>query len=189
METLTPAAERVLEVAGKLFYANGIHAVGVDSIAQAAGVTKKTLYDRFGSKDALIGHYLRRRGDRWREHVRSVVERNQRTTPARRLLLVFDALGDWTDVENFRGCAFVNANAELPERDHPGWEVIRAQKTWLLDYLRTLAVEAKVRNPQRLAESLLILVEGATVTESLEVVPGAVANARRVAKSLIDAAG
>ncbi|TQJ02614.1 TetR family transcriptional regulator [Amycolatopsis cihanbeyliensis] len=183
---MTPAAERVLEVAGRLFYENGIHAVGVESIASEAGVTKKTLYDRFGSKDALVGHYLRRRDERWREHVVSYVEHGVRMAPTRRLLLVFDALEEWVATENDRGCAFVNAQAELTDSDHPGREVIRDQKLWMLDYLRTLARDARLRNPRRIATSLLVLLEGATVTASFGVVPGAVGNAKEIAKQLLE---
>ncbi|WP_106177716.1 TetR/AcrR family transcriptional regulator [Prauserella shujinwangii] len=184
--TLTPAAERVLDVAGRLFYDNGIHAVGVESIASEAGVTKKTLYDRFGSKDALIACYLRRRDERWREHVVSVVEQRGRMTPARRLLLVFDALEEWIATENTRGCAFLNAQAELPDGTHPGREIIREQKLWMLDYLRALAREAGVRNPRKVATSLLVLLEGATVTAALGVVPGAVGNAKEVARQIVE---
>ncbi|MDQ0379234.1 TetR/AcrR family transcriptional regulator [Amycolatopsis thermophila] len=189
METqkpLTPAAERILEVAGKLFYDNGIHAVGVDTIAAEAGVTKKTLYDRFGSKAELIALYLRRRDERWRERVRAFAD--PRATPERRLLRVFDALADWMRTENARGCAFVNAHAELPAADHPGRQVIAESKRWLLDYLRGLATEAGVRRPGRLAEELLILVEGATVAASLGVAPTAVATAKRLAKGLLQEA-
>ncbi|WP_020670441.1 TetR/AcrR family transcriptional regulator [Amycolatopsis nigrescens] len=183
---LTPAAERVLAVAGKLFYENGIHAVGVETIATEAGVTKKTLYDRFGSKDALIGHYLRRRDERWRAHVREAVEGRPRVAPARRPLLVFDALDEWMARENTRGCGFVNAHAELTDEAHPGRLVIAEQKRWLLDYLRELAEQAGLDNPGKLADTLLVLLEGATVTASLGVVPGAVRAAREVAKSLLD---
>ncbi|GHF29619.1 TetR family transcriptional regulator [Amycolatopsis deserti] len=189
METekpLTPAAERILAVAGKLFYDNGIHAVGVDTIAAEAGVTKKTLYDRFGSKAELVALYLSRRDERWREWVRGYAD--PRSTPQRRLLRVFDALADWMRVENTRGCAFVNAHAELPGADHPALQPIAASKEWLLDYLRQLAADAGARNPARLAEALLILIEGATVVASLDVVPTAVAAAKRVAKLLIEEA-
>lgn len=186
MKTLTPAAQRVLDVAGELFYANGIHAVGVDTIAAEAGVTKKTLYDRFGSKEALVGQYLTQRGERWRAHVREVVARSPRTSATRRPLLVFDALEEWMAKENSRGCGFVNAHAELPNGDHPGRRAIQAQKEWLLGYFRELVTG--FRNPARLAESLSILFEGATVAQSLNVVPGAVANAKRVARQLLEAA-
>lgn len=183
---MTPAAERILEVAGRLFYDNGIHAVGVEAIAGEAGVTKKTLYDRFGSKDALVGHYLRRHDERLREHVTNIVEQRGRMPVTQRLLLVFDALEEWIVTEEPRGCAFINAQAELPDATHPGREVIREQKQWMLDYLRTLAREARVRNPRKLATSLLVLLEGATVTASLGLVPGAVGNAKEVAKQLIE---
>jgi AcrR family transcriptional regulator len=178
--------ERVLDVAGRLFYEQGIHSVGVDLIAGEAGVTKKTLYARFGSKDALVEQWLKRRDRRWREHVRTIVERNPHAQPARRLLLVFDALEAWTATENRRGCGFVNAHAELPDSGHPGRRVIGEDKIWLLGCLRSLAEQAGAREPRKLAYSLLILLEGATVTASLGVVPGAVAQAKLVAKMLID---
>ncbi|SDX77236.1 DNA-binding transcriptional regulator, AcrR family [Amycolatopsis xylanica] len=183
---LTPAAEKVLDVAGRLFYENGIHAVGVQLIAQRAGVTKKTLYARFGSKDKLVEQCLARRDERWREHVAKTLDRNPRDPPIRRLLRVFDALDAWMALENHRGCGFVNAHAELPDGAHPGRHVIGANKIWMLTCLRSLAGEAGARDPRRLAYSLLILMEGATVTASLGVVPGAVAHAKTVAKVLIE---
>lgn len=64
---MTPGARRVLEAAERLFYEHGIHAVGVDTIAAEAGVTKKTLYDRFGSKEQIVVEYLAGRDERWRE--------------------------------------------------------------------------------------------------------------------------
>ncbi len=74
---LTRAGHRLLDAASALFYARGIRAVGVDLIADEAGTTKKTLYDCFGSKDALVALYLRRRAIRWQEFLRS-----RSTTPA-----------------------------------------------------------------------------------------------------------
>jgi AcrR family transcriptional regulator len=74
MTTLTPGARRILDVASELFYAHGIHAVGVDTIAAESGVTKRTLYDRFGSKDELVAAYLRARDERWRARVTAAVE-------------------------------------------------------------------------------------------------------------------
>ena len=62
---LTPGARRILDAAERLFYAQGIHAVGVEAIAAEAGMTKRTLYNRFGSKEALVEAYLRQRHERW----------------------------------------------------------------------------------------------------------------------------
>ncbi len=108
---MTPGARRILEVATRLFYRDGIHAVGVDTIAAESGVTKRTLYDRFGSKDTLVAAYLRRRHQVWWERF----ERRIDEADPPRALVVFDAyLDDSTMVS--RGCAFVNAAAELPPR-------------------------------------------------------------------------
>ncbi|GAA3366506.1 hypothetical protein GCM10017744_073820 [Streptomyces antimycoticus] len=73
---LTPAARRILDTAAELFYGQGINAVGVDLIAKRSGVTKKTLYDRFGSKEALVAAYLRERDERWRAWLTAEVEKS-----------------------------------------------------------------------------------------------------------------
>lgn len=119
----TEAGARLLAAAGDLFYEHGVRAVGVDLIAETAGTTKKTLYDRFGSKDALVTLYLLHRAHRWREHLLARL-----TAPDP--LLVLDVLQEWMG-EQSRGCAFVNAHAELGGTDHPALPVIRAEKAWM----------------------------------------------------------
>ena len=181
---LTPAGRRVLDAASRLFYDEGLHAVGVDAVARAAGVTKKTLYDCFGSKDELIAAYLRARDERWRERLtRTVAERAG--GPRDRLMATFDALGDWMRAESPRGCAFVNAFAELPDGGHPGHRLAADQKTWLLGYLTELATEAGAADPETLGRRLLLLHEGATVAYATGVVPDAAAQARTVAEILL----
>ena len=73
-ERLTPGAQRILDVASDLFYWRGINAVGVDTIAAESGVTKRTLYDRFGSKERLVAAYLRTRDRRWRQLIATRLE-------------------------------------------------------------------------------------------------------------------
>ncbi|WP_225997918.1 TetR/AcrR family transcriptional regulator [Myceligenerans pegani] len=136
----TPAGERVLAVAAELFYAHGIRAIGVDRIADEAGVTKKTLYDRFGSKDALVAAYLGRREEVWQKHLHARLAASG-TSGAERLLLVLGIASDWAD-KNERGCAFVNAHAEIGGTDHPGNAVIRADKEYMLRLFVDLAREA-----------------------------------------------
>lgn len=93
-ETLTPAEEKILATATRLFYQEGIHSIGVDRIAVEAGVTKKTLYDRSGSKEQLVLAYLRRREDQWRKALEAGLLRNPNPGPER-VLTVFDAAGQW----------------------------------------------------------------------------------------------
>lgn len=184
----TPAAERVLQTASRLFYERGIRAVGVDAIAESASVTKKTLYDNFGSKDELIAAYLRGRDERYRAWLVGVVGR-QSGSARERLLATFDALGEWMELENPRGCGFVNAAVELPDPDHPGRAVILEQKRWLRDYLANLATEAGAENPEDLAEKLLILHEGATVANALSTAADAARKSRDIAAVLIESSG
>lgn len=180
---LTPAGRRILDTAAGLFYDQGLHAVGVDTISRAAGVTKKTLYDRFGSKDELIAAYLRERDERWRDRLTRTVEGV--THPRARLLATFDALGAWMRAENPRGCAFVNAVAELPDPAHPGHRVAIEQKEWLLRYLTGLASDAGLPRPRTLARRLLLLHEGATIAYGTGLVPGAAKEARAAAETLL----
>jgi AcrR family transcriptional regulator len=182
---LTPGAERILDAAGRLFYEEGIHATGVEAIAAAAGVTKKTIYDRFGSKDALIEAYLRARGERWRAFLLADLEQAP-PEPVERLLATFDALGRWLSREKRRGCGFVNARAELTERSHPGRRVAEAEKAWMLELLTNLSREAQVSHPGELARELFMLHEGAVVAFTMLGDDLATAAARDAAAALIE---
>src|SRR5687767_10138495 len=157
---LTPAGERLLDAAAQLFYRRGIRAVGVDLIAEVAGTTKKTLYNRFGSKDDLVALYLRRRAQRWQVFL----ETGLADAPAgpERVLAVFDVLQRWL-ADQDRGCAFVNAHAEIGGSDHPGVPVIREEKRWMRDRIVTLVREAGIADADRVGRQVHLLYEGATV--------------------------
>lgn len=180
--SLTPAAERLLRAASELFYAQGIRAVGVDTIAETAGTTKKTLYDRFGSKDALVVLYLEERAARWQRHLADHLERHGPGPD--RVLAVFDALGSWFAGER-RGCAFVNAYAELGGTEHPALAVIRAEKAWTRQLFTDLAAEAGVDDPDGVAAILHLLYEGALVLGTAGDDPGALAAARAAASRVV----
>lgn len=181
------AAERILEAASKLFYERGIWATGVDTVVEHSGVTKMTLYNHFGSKDELVAAYLRRRDERWRGWLTDAVERRA-DSPGGRLLAVFDALGSWLEgeVEGFRGCAFINASTEIADPKHPARAAAREQKRWMREYLEGLASDAGAEDPQRLAEQLFILFEGATVATTMQSSGGATRRAKEAAAALID---
>lgn len=154
---LSAGARRILDTASALFYEHGIHAVGVDTIAARSGITKRTLYDRFGSKDALVTAYLRTRHEAWWDDL----ERRIDQAPAPRALAVFDAYAS-TGLPSARGCAFLNAAGELP-LDHPGQAVIREHKTAVRRRLGELLHidHPDLGDPESLAEHLFLLLEGA----------------------------
>lgn len=181
---LTPAARTILDTAGRLFYERGIAAVGVDAIAAEAGVTKKTMYDQFGSKAALVVAYLEERDQDFRRLVESAVA--EQAGPAR-VLSVFDALGEWMDGRSSQGCAFVHAHGELVgSPEHPAHEAIRAEKAWLRQLFEDLLTEDGREHPQAGATQLVVLIEGATVLRSISEAPDAITEARRVAELVID---
>ena len=177
---LTPAGERLLTAAAELFYRRGIRAVGVDLVAEVAGTTKKTLYDRFGSKDELVALYLRRRARRWQEFLAA---RLDGTSGRDRVLAVFDALAVWLRDQD-RGCAFVNAYAEVGGTGHPAEAVIRTEKDWMHRLFVRLVDEAGLSGDV-LGPPVHLLYEGATVAHTAGGWPDAVGVARSAAASLL----
>ncbi|GAA1830268.1 TetR/AcrR family transcriptional regulator [Pseudonocardia ailaonensis] len=171
----TPAGERLITAASALFYRHGIRAVGVDLIAETAGTTKKTLYDRFGSKDALVALYLERRTVAWQ----TFLEEHMRGRP---LVEVFDVLALWL-VDQDRGCGFVNAFAEIGGTGHPAERVIRAEKDWMRDHLVARALAEG--HPASAGIALHLLYEGATVLATAGGNPDAPAQAKASALAVL----
>lgn len=180
----SPAAGRVLRTASELFYAEGIRAVGVDTIVERAGVAKMTLYKNFGSKDELVVAYLRARDERWRAWLEDALERRA-ASPKDKLLAAFDASSEWMERESPRGCAFINAFAEIADPTHPALEVAQEQKRWMLGYLTKLASGAGAGKPEELAERLFMLLEGATVTDAMRTIGNSMHKAKETAVVLV----
>ncbi|WFE47980.1 TetR/AcrR family transcriptional regulator [Verrucosispora sp. WMMD1129] len=178
----TPAGQRILAAAEELFYDRGITAVGVDLIAEHSGLTKRTLYNQFGSKDHLVSAYLTERDRRWRSLVHDTVDAC--ADPVAAVTAPFDALRTWSRT-NTRGCAFINALAELPDPAHPAHRIAADQKHWLLDLFRELAAAAGCAQPATLATRLLVLHEGALATQPLAL--DTLAESTELARSLVRA--
>jgi AcrR family transcriptional regulator len=183
-KALTPAGERILTAASTLFYEQGIRAVGVDTIANAADVTKKTLYDRFGSKDNLIAAYLERRNRVWHVFLDEQLAKLRPTTPEEVILALFTALTEWM-AESRRGCGFINASVELAAPDHPAMPVIVAQKRWMRAEFVAQAELAGFDRVEELADRLLLLHEGALVSYRVAAMEHAPEVAYRAAADLL----
>lgn len=181
---LTPAGERILAAASTLFYEQGIRTVGVDTIAGAAEVTKKTLYDRFGSKDLLIAAYLERRNRIWHLFLDEQLDRRKPGTPEEVILALFGALTDWM-AESRYGCGFINASVELAAPDHPAMPVIVGQKQWMRAEFMAQAEQAGFRSAGELADRLLLLHEGALVSYRVAAMENAPEVAHRAAADLL----
>ena len=181
------ARERILDVADRLFYERGIHAVGVDTIVAESQVAKTTLYGHFRSKDALIAEYLRQRSARWLDFIDDELA-TRGGTPVDRILRVFDLLGDWFEEPSYRGCPFINACAEFSGPDHPAAVATREHRGQLTTRFVDMCTEAGVSAPSQLAAQLMLLYDAAMVSAQIDGGPGAARTARDAAAALLNQA-
>ena len=158
-----PPRERILAVAADLFYRHGIRAVGVESIAEAAGTNKMTLYRHFASKDELVAEYLRRLAGRasasWDE-----LAAQHPGDPRAQLRAWLKEMASHVESGDERGCPLANAAVELPEKDHPARRVIETFKNAQRDRIIALCTAADLAEPELLADELFLSLEGARVT-------------------------
>ena len=179
MHKSTRPAERILAAADKLFYSQGIRAVGVDAIAEEAQVSKRTLYNHYPTKDDLVAAYLTAR-------FRQVPPSD---APAREQVLgYFERLEKMFAEGGFRGCPYVNAVTELGDRKHAATHIAVQFKEQRLAWYRTLLERMGVAEPARLAMQLQLLVEGAISAVLVNNDPSVARDARAAAEVLVDAA-
>jgi AcrR family transcriptional regulator len=172
--------ERILETADRLFYLQGIRAVGVDTIAAEIGISKRTLYNHFPSKDALIAAYLERR---------FVQPRPSDKPPAEQILATFDSLERRFASKDFRGCPFVNAVAELGTEDQSVRRIAIAFKESRRLWFRDLLVQLGVADAEGLATQLALLVDGSIAQDLVRNDPAMARAAREAARVLLKHAG
>jgi AcrR family transcriptional regulator len=160
---IPPPRERILAVARELFYRRGIHAVGVDAIAEAAGTNKMTLYRHFASKDELVAACLREQALEKHAELDAIAAAHP-GDPKGHLLALLQYVGEWVAREAGRGCAFANAAVELPDQDHPARQVVREHKAAFRQRLADLCRDAGLNDPEALADEVFLLCEGARVS-------------------------
>jgi len=161
--TSPPPRERILTAARELFYRRGIHAVGVDAIAEAAGTNKMTLYRHFASKDVLVAACLFELTREFDVAWDSIAAAHA-GDPKGQLIAWLRHVSDFKEYEAERGCALANAAIELPDKDHPARRVIREHKTAHRERLISLCRDARLADPERLADEIFLIWEGARVT-------------------------
>ncbi|MEU7895862.1 TetR/AcrR family transcriptional regulator [Nonomuraea sp. NPDC049152] len=185
-ERSAAARARLLTAANELFYAEGVHSVGIDRVIEHAGVAKATLYSAFGSKDGLVRAYLQARHTATAERMTRELEARY-DTPKERLVGAFEVQGLSFTEPGFRGCAFISASADAP----PGGVVEQAAqdyRTWLRDLFFDLAQQAGAKDAKALAQQLVLLYDGAGISAWLDRDPSAESAARTVAAAVVDAA-
>lgn len=176
--------QRIIAAADRLYYTRGFSSVGMDQLRDAAGVSLRRLYQLFPSKNDVVMAVLRGRRRMWVEGLDEHV--NAAGTPREKLLAVYGFLSDWFCEEDFRGCGFINAFAELGAVNSDVADIAREHKVSFQGYLGELVERIGV-DPS-LAVQLALLAEGAQTTAAITGQAEAADRAREAAEVLIDAA-
>lgn len=168
------ARERILEAAMQQYYAEGIRAASADKLIAAAGVSKVTFYRHFPTKDDLVAAYLETHARRERDAM-AQKRATMSTDPAGVLLWYAAAVGEASCSPGARGCAFINAAAELPDESHPGRIIISAHRAWLTGQLIELLEQLGLPDCGARAEHIMMLRDGAMVSGYLGQSPDQIA--------------
>ena len=179
--------ERIVASAQDLFHRHGIRGVGVDTIAEAAGTNKMTLYRHFGSKDDLIIEYLNYKGQKSNE-IWAEIEAANPGDPIGQLYGFVEKAARFI-AEDDRGCDLANAAVELTEDGHPGLRVIEEFKVRQRDRLEKLCRDAGAAKSDLLADALVLLIEGARVSRRSVGTVGPSANFLRTSRAIIASFG
>lgn len=154
------ARDRICETARDLFYNRGIRGVGVEMIAAEAGTTKMSLYRNFASKDELVAECLcQQESEFWDWWDRTLAPLEGQ--PRRQIEVLFEALEAQVGDEQWsRGCQFANAAVELPDEEHPARKIILKHHREIRERLRRMCHAMGARQPDTLADGLLLLMAG-----------------------------
>jgi AcrR family transcriptional regulator len=158
------ARERILDTAYELFSRHGTRAVGVDRIIAECGIAKMTLYRNFASKDELILAFLERRGELWTREWLQAEAARRGSTPAERLLAIFDTFESWFAREDFEGCSFINVMLEIDDAASPVRQSTVRHLAAIRAFVRDLAEQAGIEDSDGFARQWHILMKGCIVT-------------------------
>jgi AcrR family transcriptional regulator len=178
---------RIDETAYRLFSRNGIRGVGVDTICAESGVAKMTLYRHYPAKEDLALSFLRQRTQLFSLPWQQDVERRAHA-PEARLLAVFDVLDDWFREKDYAGCPVIKALLETEDRNDPVRKGTLGYFAELRNFLRRLAEQAGLRDPEGIARQWMVLIKGAVVV-ALAGDRNASMRAKDLASALLDRKG
>jgi AcrR family transcriptional regulator len=175
--------DRLLDAADRLFYREGVRAVGIDRVLAEADAAKASLYQHFGGKDQLVASCLERRIMDGRASVEAYL---LDTPPSQRALRFFDWVVMWAKSEDFRGCPLQHTLSELTDPAHPARSVALAQRAWFTERFVEWTTAAGVRDAKVTARALMVLFDGALAGSEVDG-PQRASDARWMARKLLAA--
>jgi len=178
--------DKVFHTASRLFYQNGYRAIGVDTLAAESGIGKMTLYRHYPSKDDLIVAYLKDSDELFWRNFEQITK--DASTAREKLLAFFQSLQEYVKTPACYGCPFLNIATEYPDPDYPGHQVALEHKQTVRARFRQLAQEAGAKNPDVIANQLVLLMDGAYMASRMFGMKNPGTHLAEAAKTLIDAA-
>ena len=179
--------DHILDNAGRLFRKHGVRAVGMQQIIDECGCGKNLLYREFASKDELVAAYLQRCQQDWTA-IMEAATRPHAGDPAGQLLAMVRAVGRQIAAPDFRSCPFRATHAEFPDADHPAHRLSVEHAKNIRRQLRRLAKQAGARDPQALADRLMLIIDGLYINGAMLGPKGAATAAVGLAEELVSAA-
>ncbi|CAD85857.1 transcriptional regulator, TetR family [Nitrosomonas europaea] len=155
--------EKILQTARRLFCQVGIHATGIARIIEESGVSRRSLYTHYGSKENLLKAVFEAEANIWFRWFDCDLPQME-CSPTERILALFDLMRDWFDSKNFYGCVFINAVAEHEKSN--GWiqEVANSHREKITAKLQAMVAASGAQNPEMVTEKLNLLIDGTIVT-------------------------
>ncbi|MFF5012982.1 TetR/AcrR family transcriptional regulator [Streptomyces sp. NPDC001165] len=160
-----PPRERLVRAASRLFYYEGVRAIGVERLIAEAGVTKATFYRHFASKDDLVVAYLLTKDAYYKQVAEPLAAAYP---PAEAIDLIFEAIAEHARERGFRGSPFLNAAAEYPDADHPVRGLVATHRDWIRNLFQDLLTRVGHADPVSAAGALLMLYDGAMAAGYLD---------------------
>ncbi|MEV8100594.1 TetR/AcrR family transcriptional regulator [Kitasatospora sp. NPDC085879] len=157
--------ERLVQAASRLFYYEGVRAIGVERLIAEAGVTKATFYRHFAAKDDLVVAYLLTKDAYYKEVAEPLAAAYP---PAEAIDLIFEAIAEHARERGFRGSPFLNAAAEYPDADHPVRRLVTSHRDWIRSLFQNLLARLGHTAPESAAGALLMLYDGAMAAGYLD---------------------
>ena len=180
----TPAIgvrDRLLDAADRLFYQEGVQAVGIDRLLAEADAAKASLYQHFGCKDQLVTSYVERRATDARANVEAYLAETPRSE---RALKFFDWVVEWAESKDFRGCPLQHTVTELTDAAHPARAIVQSQRAWFTERFLEWTTAAGLKDAKSTAHALVVLFDGAVAGSEVDG-PQRARDARWVARRLL----
>jgi AcrR family transcriptional regulator len=173
--------DRILDAADRLFYREGVRAVGIDRVLAEADAAKASLYQHFGGKDQLVASSLARRIASARARIEAYLAD---TPPSQRALKFFDWVVEWAESKDFRGCPLQHTLSELTDVAHPARAIAHGQREWFAERFREWTTAAGAKDPKATARALVVLFDGAVAGSEVDG-PQRASDARWMARKLL----